>query len=128
MKAVAMITGMLLGGMAVCACATAADSLPALGADLAKPSLGGTDLLPGSATAKSGTAKSEAGDSTPEAARSTAPLHHHAPGTTAPRAAGGASSAESGNAPSPTASRTPAQPLHARPVLSWQSLLPGSIQ
>ena len=124
MKAVALFAGLLLSTVAACACAQAADGLPVLRGDRAKPVASGGDLLPaavGVGSPVSGTPAARA----PAAAR-------HAPTTaTRPvptRAAGGDAGGD-GAARLPDAnSRAPAQPLRARPVLSWQSLLPGSIQ
>ncbi|MCK9367109.1 MAG: hypothetical protein M0P72_08175 [Metallibacterium scheffleri] len=124
MKAVALFAGLLLSTVAACACAQAADGLPVLRGDRAKPVASGEVLLP-AAAGVGGPASGTPAARAPAAARRAPPTATRLVPT---RAAGGDAGGD-GAARLPDAnSRAPAQPLRARPVLSWQSLLPGSIQ
>jgi hypothetical protein len=117
MKAVALFAGSLLSALVVCASARAADGLPVLRGEPTQPATSGENPLPAAAAAHRPAAQA------PAATRSAPPA---AP--SAARAAGsGAGVAGVVRLPDAN-SRAPAQPLRARPVLSWQSLLPGSIQ
>ena len=128
MKAVALFAGLLLSGMVACACAQAADGLPLLGGKRAKPAATGEDLLPAAPSV------SDTRVNTPPvraAARAPAVAHRTPPAPAQPeptRAAGGDATGDGAARLPEASSRAPAQPLRARPVLSWQSLLPGSIQ
>ena len=135
MKALLLLAALGLGGYASCAHARGADSMPMPGAEPASPA-SRTDAL--DPTLRPATAIRVAGGSAahspaqaqPAPVRALVAAHpRHAPAAKRPaRAAGG----DSGSAdPSPAAGgalHPAAQPLRARPVLSWQSLLPGSIQ
>ena len=135
MKALLLLAALGLGGYASCAHARGADSMPMPGAEPASPA-SRTDAL--DPTLQPAAAIRVAGGSAARAAAQTQPAPvrvlvaahpRHAPAAKRPaRTAGG----DSGSAdPSPAAGgalRPAAQPLRARPVLSWQSLLPGSIQ
>ncbi len=139
MKALLLLAALGLGGYASCAHARVADSMPMPGAEPASPATR-TDafdpplhlhLQPAAAIrVASGSAARAPAQAQPAPVRALVAAHpRHAPAAKRPaRAAGG----DSGSAdPSPAAGgalRPAAQPLRARPVLSWQSLLPGSIQ
>ena len=137
MKALLLLAALGLGGYAWCAHARDANSVPMLGAEPASPvtradafdptlqPVAATRVADGSAAPAPAPAQAQ-----PAPVRALVAAHpRHAPAAKRPaRAAGG----DSGSAdPSPAAGgalRPAAQPLRARPVLSWQSLLPGSIQ
>ncbi len=135
MKALLLLAALGLGGYASCAHARVADSMPMPGAEPASPA-SRTDALdptlqPAAAIRVAGGSAARApAQAQPAPVQALAAAHpRHAPAAKRPaRAAGG----DSGSAdPSPAAGgalRPAAQPLRARPVLSWQSLLPGSIQ
>ncbi len=135
MKALLLLAALGLGGYASCAHARGADSMPMPGAEPASPATRADaldpTLRPAAATrVASGSAARAPAQAQPAPVRALVAAHpRHAPAAKRPaRAAGG----DSGSAdPSPAAGgvlRPAAQPLRARPVLSWQSLLPGSIQ
>ena len=135
MKALLLLAALGLGGYASCAHARGADSMPMPGAEPASPA-SRTDALdptlrPAAAIrVTGGSAAHSPAQAQPAPVQALAAAHpRHAPAAKRPaRAAGG----DSGSVdPSPAAGgalRPAAQPLRARPVLSWQSLLPGSIQ
>ena len=137
MKALLLLAALGLGGYASCAHARVADSMPMPGAEPASPATRADafdpplHLQPAAAIRVAGGSAARApAQAQPAPVQALAAAHpRHAPAAKRPaRAAGG----DSGSAdPSPAAGgalRPAAQPLRARPVLSWQSLLPGSIQ
>jgi len=72
MKAVVLFAGLLLSGMAACACAQAADGSPLMGGERAKPAATGEDLLPAAPSVSdtaSGTPAAHAAARAPAAAR-----------------------------------------------------------
>ena len=136
MKALLLLAALGLGGYAAYAHARDVDSMPVLGAEPAGPASRADAfdpaLQPAAATlAADGSAARAPAQAQPAPARAlvVAARPRHAPAAKRPaRAAGGDSEVAD---PTPAAGgvlRPAAQPLRARPVLSWQSLLPGSIQ
>ncbi len=125
MKA-SLLMMVVLAGVAASACAQALDSLPlpagtrALlhGEDAVLPAATASRPQADAATAPAATATRNAA----AAARTSRPAARAHPAATA-----GGSTSDTMPAPGP-ADRAAAQPLRVRPVLSWQSLLPGSIQ
>ena len=135
MKALLLLAALGLGGYAACAHARDAGGMPMPGAEPASPAARADTLDPSLQPAAvtrvaGGNAAPAPVQAQPAPVRTpVAAQPRHTPTAKRPaRAAGG----DSGNAdPSPAAGgalRPAAQPLRARPVLSWQSLLPGSIQ
>ena len=135
MKALLLLAALGLGGYAWCAHARDAGSMIALGAEPASPATRADTfdptLQPGAATRVTGGSAARAHAQTqPAPARALVAAHpRHAPAAKRPaRTAGGDSGSVDSSSAAGGALRPAAQPLRARPVLSWQSLLPGSIQ
>jgi hypothetical protein len=135
MKALLLLAALGLGGYAWCAHARDAGSMIALGAEPASPASRADafdpTLQPGAATRVAGGSAARAHAQTqPAPARALVAAHpRHAPAAKRPaRTAGGDSGSVDSSSAAGGALRPAAQPLRARPVLSWQSLLPGSIQ
>ena len=135
MKALLLLAALGLGGYASCAHARGADSMPMPGAEPASPA-SRTDALdptlqPAAAIRVAGGSAARApAQAQPAPVQALAAAHpRHAPAAKRPaRAAGGDSGSADSSSAAGGALRPAAQPLRARPVLSWQSLLPGSIQ
>ncbi len=135
MKALLLLAALGLGGYALCAHARGADSMPVPGAEPASPATRADALDPTLRPAAAiriagGSAARAPAQAQPAPVQALVAAHpRHAPAAKRPaRAAGGDSGSVDPSSAAGGALRPAAQPLRARPVLSWQSLLPGSIQ